>query len=79
MTGTAAQPEPRAFSVHSADEAPGRAHIVEGVSFEDAALQFLTEWRVDDDEASLMVEDHESGERRCFRIDLGTGRPAPCD
>jgi hypothetical protein len=26
-----------------------------------------------------MVEDCESGERQCFRIDLGTGETAPCD
>ena len=32
----------------------------------------------DGDEAALLVEDCETGERQCFRIDLGTGEAGPC-
>ena len=71
---------PRAYSVHAADEAPSRAHMIEGRSFEDAALGFLADWGVEGegDEARVMVEDCETGERHCFRVDLG-GEVQPCD
>jgi hypothetical protein len=71
----------RRFSVHGVAEAPACAHIVEGVSFEDAALHFLEEKHATpevDEEVSLFVEDCETGERQCFRIDLATGETAPC-
>ncbi len=70
----------RRFSVHGADEAPSRAHMIEGVSFEDAALHFVEDRHPqgDGDEVSLLVEDCETGERQCFRIDLETGETAPC-
>jgi hypothetical protein len=71
----------RRFSVHGAEEAPSRAHLVEGVSFEDAALHFVEDRHPEGegDEVSLFVEDCETGERQCFRIDLETGATAPCD
>ena len=71
----------RQFSVHGAEETPSRAHLVEGVSFEDAALHFVEDRHPhgDDDEVSLFVEDCETGERQCFRIDLQTGEAGPCD
>ena len=70
----------RRFSVHGAEEAPSRAHLVEGVSFEDAALHFVEDRHPegDGDEVSLFVEDCETGERQCFRIDLETGEAGPC-
>jgi hypothetical protein len=79
MTEPSAQP--RSFSVHASDEAPGRAHMVEGASHMDAALQFVQEQHPAADlfgEAAVMVEDCETGERQCFRIDLGSGDVAPC-
>ncbi|MDP3660685.1 DUF5961 family protein [Phenylobacterium sp.] len=82
MTPTPAASPLRSFSVHATEGAPGRAHMVEGASFEDAAVHFAMEWGVDadgDGEASVMVEDQDSGERHCFRIDLGSGDAAPCD
>jgi len=49
--------------VHGAEETPSRGHLVEGVSFEDAALQFLEDRHplADGDEASVFVEDCETG------------------
>ena len=78
------QPSPspsRRYSVHGVDETPSRGHMVEGVSFEDAALHYVGDCHpaADDDEVALFVEDCETGERQCFRIDLATGETAPCD
>jgi len=71
----------RRFSVHGAEEAPSRAQLVVGVSFEDAALHFVEDRHPqgDGDEVALLVEDCETGERQCFRIDLETGEAGPCD
>jgi hypothetical protein len=72
----------RRFSVHGVEDAPGRALLVEGLSFEDAALRFVEDWRLEPDggqDVSLLVEDCDTGERQCFRIDLATGATAPCD
>ena len=72
----------RRFSVHSADDAPSRALLVEGVTFEDAALHFVEDAHPPadaGDQVSLLVEDCDSGERQCFRIDLTTGEAGPCD
>jgi hypothetical protein len=71
----------RRFSVHGTDDAPSRGLMVEGVSFEDAALHFAENRHLepDGDEVSLFVEDCDTGERQCFRIDLATGEASPCD
>lgn len=71
----------RRFSVHGVEDAPSRAHLVEGVSFEDAALHYLEDQHVEaaDDGVSLLVEDCATGERQCFRVDLATGQTEPCD
>ena len=72
----------RRFSVHGVADAPSCAVLVEGLNFEDAALHFLEDKHPApdvDDEVSLFVEDCETGERQCFRIDLATGETAPCD
>ncbi len=82
MTAIDADPAPRRFSVHSADEAPSRSHAVDGVSFQDAALHFIEHFHPAadaDDEVRLFIEDCESGERQCFRVDLMSGETAPCD
>lgn len=80
MPASNPDPAPRRFSVHGAAETPSRAHLVEGVSFEDAAMQFVEERHPEgaDDQVSLFVEDCETGERQCFRIDLQTGEAGPC-
>jgi hypothetical protein len=72
----------RRFSVHSLDEAPSHAHLVDGADAQDAALHFLEAHHPAaglDDEVALIVEDCETGDRQCFRIDLTTGETAPCD
>jgi hypothetical protein len=81
MPASASETLQRRFSVHGAQEAPSRAQLVEGVSFEDAALHFVEDRHPEGDgaEVSLLVEDCETGERQCFRIDLETGEAGPCD
>jgi hypothetical protein len=72
----------RRFSVHGLDEAPSRGRAVEALNFQDAALAFLDVYGAqarEPDEVSLMVEDCETGERQCFRVELATGETAPCD
>lgn len=71
----------RRFTVHATAEAPSRGRTVEGLTFEDAALHFLEDAHPEPDadhEVQLMVEDCETGERHCFRIDVATGETAPC-
>jgi hypothetical protein len=72
----------RRFAVHGTAEAPSRAHLIEGTTFEDAALHFVEDFHpaaTADDAVSLIVEDCETGERQCFRVDLESGETAPCD
>ena len=70
----------RAFSVHGVDEAPSRGQRVEAASFEVAALVFVEGHHLEAvPEVSLMVEDCETGERQCFRVDLASGETEPCD
>ncbi|MBL8770814.1 MAG: hypothetical protein JNK30_05480 [Phenylobacterium sp.] len=72
----------RRFCIHGVSEAPSRAHLVEGLNFEDAALRFIEDHHPapdDDDNLSLFVEDMETGQRQCFTIDLGSGEATPCD
>jgi hypothetical protein len=77
QTATAAA---RAFTVHGVEEAPSRGRRVAAPSFEAAALIFLeTHHPPDFAEVSLLVEDCETGERQCFRVDLASGATAPCD
>ena len=70
----------RRFCVHDVHEAANRAHLVEGLTFEDAALHFVADFHpsIADNEVSLYVEDVETGERQCLRIDLQSGQTAPC-
>lgn len=76
-----ADPAMRRFSVHGLDEAPSRGRQMEAASFEAAALEFLDAHPAESpgDEVALMVEDCETGERQCFRIDLASGEAEPCD
>jgi hypothetical protein len=71
----------RTFSVHGLEEAPSRGRQVEAINFQDAALAFLETQhpQAEGDEVSLLVEDCETGERQCFRVDIATGETAPCD
>jgi len=66
----------RRFFVQGADEAPSHGLLVEGGSFEEAALSFLGDSHLEgsDGEASVFVEDCDTGEQQYFRIDLGAGQ-----
>ena len=68
----AASQSQRRYSVHGVDEAPSRAHLVEGASFSDAALQFVEDRHLEphDDAVSLMVEDCETGDGSVSATDL---------
>ena len=81
MTDASIAGPQRRFSVHGVADAPSRALLVEGASFEAAALHYLEDLHVEavDDEVSLLVEDCATGERQCFRVDLASGETAPCD
>jgi hypothetical protein len=82
MTPAAESRLERRFSVHGLDQAPSRGRAVEAINFQDAALAFLDAFgsqTADAEEVSVMVEDCETGERQCFRIELATGETAPCD
>ncbi len=71
----------RRFSAHAADEARAQSHEVFGVSFEDAAFEFVERWHPAPDEEGeiqVMLEDCESGERQCFKIDLVGGQTGFC-
>ena len=70
--------QPR-YAVHATHEAPARGRVVKDASFEAAAMHYLEECHpaADEDEVSVMVEDCETGERHCFRVDLETGEAAP--
>jgi hypothetical protein len=71
----------RRFCVHSATDAGARGRVVEGLTFEDAALHFVEDFHPSadaDNEVSLYVEDEETGEQQCFTIDLATGEAEPC-
>lgn len=71
----------RRFSVHGVDDAPSRGRQLVAPTFEAAALEFVEAHPAEDEggEIALMVEDCDTGERQCFRIDLASGETAPCD
>jgi hypothetical protein len=81
MPAATQRSDQRRYSVHSLAEAPSHAHLIDGASFEDAALHFLEAHHppaAAEDEVSLIVEDCATGHRQCFRVDLTTGETAPC-
>jgi len=72
----------RRFCVHGVGEPPACARLVEGLTFEDAALHYVEDHQPAadaDGDFSLYVEDVETGERQCFTIDLATGETEPCE
>jgi hypothetical protein len=69
----------RRFNVRLRDH-HGARHVIEA-SFEAAGVAFAEEWAPHPDtggEVAVIVRDEESGEERCYRIDLGAGDAAPC-
>jgi hypothetical protein len=79
------EPEPtlvRRFSAHAANDSRKKTHDVFGVSFEDAAFDFIDRWHPapdQDGEIQIMLTERQTGERQCFRIDLVGGEAGFCD
>ncbi|UTP40058.1 DUF5961 family protein [Phenylobacterium sp. LH3H17] len=72
----------RRFSAHGVHERRNQSHDVFGVSFEDAALDFIDRWRpVPDEDGEIQVQltDCETGERQCLIVDLEGGEIGSCD
>lgn len=77
-----AHPAPKRFSVHASHEGREHGRLVEGRSFEEAAIAFVEIWSpaVDaDGDVSVIVCDAESGQAHCFTIDVESGQAEPCD
>ena len=69
------------YYAHAREEERGRAHPVPGaVSLQDAALRFAEHWTGADGggEVRVIARDGDTGEERCFCIDLGGGEAEPC-
>lgn len=71
-------PALRLYSVH-VDDQPRHCRHLQGASFEDAALHFVSDWHPDNEEVTVIVTDEATGRRECFRIDLASGSSGPCD
>ena len=71
---------PHRFYVHARDEARSHAHFVAGAeSLQDAALRFAEHWSgaTFEGEVRLIAFDGDTGEERCFCIDLDAGEAGP--
>ncbi len=78
MTDAASSPRP--FAVRARYSGSPAPTVVEEISFEAAAAAFAEGWPHPDEAAtvSILVQDLESGQEHCFRIDLHSGEAAPC-
>lgn len=82
MTSQTQSSPVRRFSAHGAHERRNQSHDVFGVSFEDAAFDFIDRWHPapdEDGEIQVQLTDCETGERQCFRVDLVSGETGLCD
>src|SRR6202012_2487899 len=64
------------YAVHIRDDGRHHGHVVEGSTFEDAAIAYIETWSAAadaDGEVVLIVQERESGRQLCVRIDLTTG------
>jgi hypothetical protein len=59
-------------------DAPPSTRAAEAASFEEAAVIFAEDWHGQGAALRIVVADAESGEERCFTVDLTTGEAAPC-
>jgi hypothetical protein len=76
----APQTDQRKFCVHAADLGHS-SRIVEEASFEAAAVAYAEDYPLivgEDDDLRVIVQDMDSGQEHCFRINLDTGSTAPC-
>jgi hypothetical protein len=72
----------RVFSVRLGDPATHGGQLVTEASFEAAGVAFCGEWAPHPEigaEVAVIVRDEETGQERCFRIDLAAGGAAPCE
>ncbi|HZZ89828.1 MAG TPA: DUF5961 family protein [Caulobacteraceae bacterium] len=69
----------RRYHVRLAEHVHG-GRIVAEASFEAAGVAFAEDWShaEPDAEIRVIVRDEDSGEERCYRIDLADGETAPC-
>jgi hypothetical protein len=72
--------EPRPFRVHARRLDPHHARLVEERSFEAAAVAYVEDLHLLDEEheISVIVHEVETGHEHCFVIDLDSCEPAPC-
>ena len=67
------------FYAHPRDDARSHAHRIPGAeSLQDAALRFAEHWSGAEGEVRILAFDGDTGESRCFHIDLGQGEVEPC-
>jgi hypothetical protein len=68
----------RAFAAHCANDGHHRSDFVtEADSFEAAAIAFAERWTGPDEACKILVCELETGEERCFTLDLGAPEPCP--
>jgi len=71
------------FYAHFRDEGRQQASPVRDAADPiDAAIGFLECHHpavTEDDTVAVIVEDHDTGHRHCFQVDLGSGEAEPCD
>jgi hypothetical protein len=67
------------FYAHVRDEGRSHAHLIPGArSLQDAALSFAEHRASDHGELRVIAFDGDTGEERCFCIDLHAGDIEPC-
>lgn len=71
----------RRYCVYTAYAGRQHSHLVEGESFEAAALSFVEQWHpaIDGgDEVAIVVREADTGREVCFHVDMQSGQTAPC-
>ena len=71
----------RQFSVHARHVDHHHARLVDGKSFEAAAVAYVEDFSpplTEGHEISVIVREVTTGHQHCFRIDLETGDTSPC-
>jgi hypothetical protein len=81
MAQAAPAATPHRFYAHARDEGRARAHLIPGAkTLQDAALRFVEHWGgpAEAGEVRVIAFDGETGEERCFCVDLGQGEAEAC-
>ena len=73
-------PTPHRYYVHAREQGRSHAHFVPGATtLQDAALRFAEHWSdAGAQEVRVIAVDGDTGEERCFCIDLQAGEAGPC-